>query len=61
VTPPALLPQAELSKGQIVNLLRVAAEESVDPAVRQVAAISFKNSAKRHWEGADGAMPARTK
>jgi hypothetical protein len=48
-------PQNELSKGHIVNLLRVAAEESVDPAVRQVAAITFKNTAKRNWEGQDGA------
>jgi hypothetical protein len=34
-----------------VNLLRVALEDSVDPAIRQVAAISFKNAAKRDWEG----------
>lgn len=40
----------------MVNLLRVALEDSVDPAVRQVAAISFKNLVKRDWaaEGAQG-------
>jgi hypothetical protein len=33
-----------------VNLLRVAGEPSVDMAVRQVASITFKQAAKRHWE-----------
>jgi hypothetical protein len=33
-----------------VNLLRVAGEPSVDLAVRQVASITFKQAAKRHWE-----------
>jgi hypothetical protein len=44
------LPQHETSKGQLVHLLRVAGEPSVDLAVRQVASISFKQTAKRHWE-----------
>ncbi|KAF8071226.1 SAD2 [Scenedesmus sp. PABB004] len=46
----ALLKQAELQQGQVVNLLRVAGEPSVDISVRQVASISFKQVAKRHWE-----------
>lgn len=33
-----------------MNLLRVAGEPSVDLAVRQVASITFKQAAKRHWE-----------
>lgn len=44
-------PQHKHARGQIVHLLRVALEDSVDPAIRQVAAISFKNTAKRDWEG----------
>jgi hypothetical protein len=35
-------------------LLRVAVEDRVDPAVRQVAAISFKNTVKRHWDITEG-------
>lgn len=31
------------------TLLRIAMEASIDPAVRQVAAITFKNTAKRDW------------
>lgn len=42
--------QGETLKGQAVNLLRVAAEESVDAAVRQVASISFKNLCRRSWD-----------
>lgn len=44
----------------MVNLLRVALEDSVDPAVRQVASISFKNLVKRDWaaEGAWGGSRA---
>lgn len=45
-----LLNQHKHSRGQIVNLLRVAMEESLDPSVRQVAAISFKNAVKRDWD-----------
>ncbi len=53
--------QSKHARGQIVNLLRVALEDSVDPAVRQVAAISFKNLVKRDWadEGACNAVCAR--
>jgi hypothetical protein len=46
--------QHEKAPGQIVNLLRVAAEQTVDINVRQVAAISFKNIVKRNWEPAEG-------
>lgn len=46
--------QHELARGQIVNLLRVTAEESVDLGVRQVAAIAFKNLVKHHWEQTEG-------
>lgn len=42
--------QHETSKGQLVTLLRVAGEPTVDIAVRQVASITFKQAAKRHWE-----------
>lgn len=46
--------QHDGSRGQIVNLLRVAAEQSVAMGVRQVAAISFKNIARRDWEPKEG-------
>jgi importin-7 len=36
--------------GQLTNLLRVAVEDSVDAAVRQVAAITFKNLVKADWD-----------
>eukprot|EP00798_Chlamydomonas_sp_ICE-L_P030407 gene30407-35412_t len=45
-----ILKQHEPMKGQVVHLLLVAAQETVDPAVRQVASISFKNLVKRSWE-----------
>lgn len=51
---PCPLVQHKHARGQVVNLLRVALEDSVDPAVRQVAAISFKNLVKRDW-AAEGA------
>jgi hypothetical protein len=44
--------QHKHAPGQLVNLLRVALEESVDASVRQVAAISFKNVVKRDWQAA---------
>ena len=50
-------PQSKHARGQIVNLLRVSLEEGVDPAVRQVAAISFKHLVKRDWT-ADGGWTA---
>lgn len=49
--------QHEAAPGQVVNLLRVAAEPSVDLGVRQVAAISFKNIAKRNWVPDAGGGP----
>lgn len=52
---PAATPQHGALPGQVVNLLRVAAEESVDLAIRQAAAISFKNMVKHNWDVAEGA------
>lgn len=49
--------QYELAPGHVVNLLRVAGEPSVDLGVRQVASISFKQVAKRHWEPNGGDPP----
>jgi hypothetical protein len=43
--------QHQLARGQLVNLFRIALEDTVDPAIRQIAAISFKNTAKKSWEG----------
>lgn len=43
------LNQSKHARGQVVNLLRVALEDSIDPSVRQVAAISFKNLVRRDW------------
>lgn len=56
---PSALPlpcQAKHARGQVVNLLRVALEDSVDPSVRQVAAISFKNLVRRDWAPNEGAL-----
>ena len=50
--------QSKHAPGQIVNLLRVALEDSVDPATRQVAAISFKNLVKRDWAAEGGCWQA---
>jgi len=44
------LNQHQWAKGHVVNLLRASVEESVDESIRQVAAISFKNSVKKGWE-----------
>eukprot|EP00887_Chlorella_sp_A99_P003658 scaffold7.g3658.t1 len=49
------LNQHKHAPGQLVNLLRVALEDSVDPAVRQVAAISFKNVVRQGWQAEEGA------
>ena len=35
--------------GQLVNLLRVAVEDSLDVGIRQVAVITFKNAVKKDW------------
>lgn len=51
------LKQHEAVKGHVVNLLRVAGEDSVDPAIRQSASISFKNTAKRTWSPSDDKQP----
>jgi Importin-beta N-terminal domain len=42
--------QYQHSPGQLTNLLRVAVEDSLDAAVRQVAAITFKNLVKADWD-----------
>lgn len=42
--------QHQHAPGQLTNLLRVSVEESVDAAVRQVAAITFKNLVKADWD-----------
>lgn len=59
--PTAALLQCKHARGQVVNLLRVALEDSVDAPVRQVAAISFKNLVKRDWsvEGASSNLLQR--
>ena len=36
--------------GQLVNLLRVAVEDSLDVGIRQVAVITFKNTVKKDWD-----------
>lgn len=46
----ALLQQHEGDRGQVVNLLRIAAEPSVDLGIRHIAAITFKNAVKRRWD-----------
>lgn len=46
--------QHEGSRGQIVNLLRVAAEPSAALDLRQVAAITFKNICRKNWEPKEG-------
>ncbi|GLC37117.1 hypothetical protein PLESTB_000981600 [Pleodorina starrii] len=48
-----ILKQHEQLPGQAVQLLRVAAEDSVDAGVRHMAAINFKNFVKRSWEKSD--------
>ena len=40
--------------GHMTSLLRVAVEDSLDPAIRQVASITFKNLVKRDWSPAGG-------
>lgn len=54
--------QHESLPGQLVNLLRVAAEGGVEPATRQVAAITLKNLVRRSWEvtGGRGGCGARS-
>lgn len=54
--PAVTAPQHKHAPGQVVNLLRVALEEGVDPAARQVAAIGFKNLVKRDWASEGGLL-----
>jgi hypothetical protein len=49
--------QFQHEQGQLVNLLRVAVEDSLDVGLRQVAAITFKNLVKQEWDPS-GAGPA---
>ena len=44
------LKQQHLARGGLVNILRVALEDGMDPSVRQIAAITFKNAVRRDWE-----------
>lgn len=46
--------QHQYAPGQLTNLLRVAVEDSVDGAIRQVAAITFKNLVKADWDTRGG-------
>ena len=43
--------------GQLVNLLRVAVEDSLDVGIRQVAAITFKNATRKDWDPLGGLLP----
>ena len=52
--------QFQHSPGQLVNLLRVAVEESVDMGTRQAAAISFKNLVRKDWAAGEEGSGART-
>jgi hypothetical protein len=54
-TPLPLSPQYQHAPGQVVGLLRLALEPAADAALRQTAAIAFKNAARRGWEGREGA------
>ena len=44
--------QYQHQPGHLTGLLRVAVEPSLEPGIRQVAAISFKNLVKADWEPA---------
>lgn len=46
--------QHEGDRGQLVNLLRVAAEPTVDLGTRHIAAITFKNAVRRRWDPSEG-------
>jgi hypothetical protein len=46
--------QHELTEGHLQLLLRLAVDEQQDLSVRQAAAINFKNTLNRHWEGKKG-------
>ncbi|KAK9813831.1 hypothetical protein WJX73_000701 [Symbiochloris irregularis] len=53
----ATLKQFQHSKGQLVNLLRVAVEPSLDLGTRQAAAITFKNLVRHDWAADDPSSP----
>ncbi|EIE23737.1 ARM repeat-containing protein [Coccomyxa subellipsoidea C-169] len=59
----ATLAQFQHVKGQLVNLLRVAVEDSLDVGLRQVAAISFKNLVRKDWDppGSPSPIPEEDK
>lgn len=40
-----------------MNLLRVAMEDSLDVAIRQVAAITFKNATRKDWDPIGDLLP----
>uniref|UniRef100_A0A1D2AD30 Importin N-terminal domain-containing protein n=1 Tax=Auxenochlorella protothecoides TaxID=3075 RepID=A0A1D2AD30_AUXPR len=52
------LQSARAAPGQLLGLLHVSLDPGMDPAVRQVAAIAFKNSVKEGWGGEDEERPA---
>ena len=47
-------------QGQLVNLLRVAVEDSMDIGLRQIAAITFKNLVRKDWDPSGGARATRS-
>ena len=49
--------QHDAAPSQAVNLLRVAAEASIDLGVRQQGAIAFKNLVKKSWDVGGGCLP----
>ncbi|CAL5220954.1 g3058 [Coccomyxa viridis] len=53
----ATLEQFQHVPGQLVNLLRVAVEDSLDVGIRQVAAITFKNATRKDWDPLEGPSP----
>jgi hypothetical protein len=55
--PPPAATQHEGDRGQVVALLRIAAEPSVDMGVRHIAAITFKNAVKRRWDPEQDGAP----
>lgn len=50
--------QARSAPGQLLGLLHVSLDAGMDPSVRQVAAIAFKNSVKEGWGGEEEEAPA---
>ena len=48
-------------QGQLVNLLRVAVEDSMDLGLRQIAAITFKNLVRKDWDPSGAARNPRSR